>query len=343
MFKKNTTKELYNFINPTSNDQISKMNGLDLQELFYYLDNYYLELRKSLGITSKITFGLEIECEHSNNKKIEKEMNKEKELHDNWRIKSDGSLENGIEIISPILIDNQKNWNSLDKMCTILNKHAIIGKKAGGHIHIGAHIFGSKTEPWMNFIKLWSVYENIIFRFLYGEFLNERESLIGFATPTTNIFWNDYQKLIKDDELEINKLIKNISHKRYQAVNFNNIKTNIINVKSYKNTIEFRCPNGTLESVIWQNNVNLLANLLLHSKSSMYQEDIINQRKIINEDRYSDIKWYNEIYLDQALELCDILFNNNLDKIYFLRQYLKSFETSSKKLKKAKTFIKKRN
>ena len=37
---------------------------------------------------------------------------------------------------------------------------------------------------------------------------------------------------------------------------------------------------------------------------------------------------YNQIYLEQALELCDMIFDNNLDKIYFLRQYLKSFETT---------------
>lgn len=49
---------------------------------------------------------------------------------------------------------------------------------------------------------------------------------------------------------------------------------------------------------------------------------------------------YNKIYLEQALEFADLIFNNNIDKIYFLRQYLKSFESSEIPLKKAKKFIK---
>ena len=36
------------------------------------------------------------------------------------------------------------------------------------------------------------------------------------------------------------------------------------------------------------------------------------------------------IYLEQALELCDMIFTNNFDKVYFLRQYLKSFEVCKK-------------
>ena len=49
---------------------------------------------------------------------------------------------------------------------------------------------------------------------------------------------------------------------------------------------------------------------------------------------------YNEIVLPQALELADLIFQNNYDKIYFLRQYLKSFETSTQELEKANTFVK---
>ena len=35
--------------------------------------------------------------------------------------------------------------------------------------------------------------------------------------------------------------------------------------------------------------------------------------------------------MDQALELCDMIFTNNLDKVYFLRQYLKSFQVCREK------------
>ena len=35
---------------------------------------------------------------------------------------------------------------------------------------------------------------------------------------------------------------------------------------------------------------------------------------------------YNEICLESVLEFVDIIFDNNLDKAYFLRQYFKSFQ-----------------
>ena len=47
---------------------------------------------------------------------------------------------------------------------------------------------------------------------------------------------------------------------------------------------------------------------------------------------------YNEINLKKAIELGDLIFDNNLDKVYFLRQYIKSFTTSRNEREKAKQF-----
>ena len=41
-------------------------------------------------------------------------------------------------------------------------------------------------------------------------------------------------------------------------------------------------------------------------------------------------------YLEQAVELADLIFDNNLDKVYFLRQYIKSFEKGTKPFARAK-------
>lgn len=38
---------------------------------------------------------------------------------------------------------------------------------------------------------------------------------------------------------------------------------------------------------------------------------------------------YNRINLPLALELVDMIFDNNLDKVYFLRQYLKNYQEIS--------------
>ena len=46
------------------------------------------------------------------------------------------------------------------------------------------------------------------------------------------------------------------------------------------------------------------------------------------------------MFLKKAIELGDLIFDNNLDKVYFLRQYLKSFEIGNNTLEKAKQFTK---
>ena len=53
----------------------------------------------------------------------------------------------------------------------------------------------------------------------------------------------------------------------------------------------------------------------------------------LNSEIMSNIYDYNILDIDGALELVDLVFDNNLDKLYFLRQYLKDLrETRSKTL-----------
>ena len=72
-------------------------------------------------------------------------------------------------------------------------------------------------------------------------------------------------------------------------------------------------------------------------------ESIKNQRTLLVEyvEKLGPKYQMVEIYIDQALELIDLIFTNNLDKINFLRQYLKSFEMcNSNNYKKSKKFTK---
>ncbi len=328
---------IFNYIKPNNNDKLSDMSGLDLQELIWYIENYYLELRKRLGFDNMVTFGLELEFEQAMKDRICNQLNQYFN-NDSWLLKHDGSLENGAEINSPILKDVESSWQELEKVCEIVSDNAQIGRKSGGHIHIGTQVIGSKSTSWLNFIKFWSVYENIIYRFVYGDYLVGRPSIKEYAEPMTRDFWNDYL-ISKERGYSTEEIVRKASHKRYQAVNLNNV----VNFSDFKkdNTIEFRCPNGSLDPVIWQNNVNLFVNILLYAKSSRFNDDIVTKRHETNQDKYSRLSDYNELYLEQALELCDMIFTSNFDKVYFLRQYLKSFKVGTKELEKPQEFTKK--
>ncbi len=333
---------LFKYINPDNNDLFNKLNSYDLQELLYYIDNYYLSLRTTLGLDKNDTFGTEIEFEDT----ILLAMShylidglRELKLQDTWRLKYDASLFNGGEISSPILTDDEVSWENLNNICYLIGQNADIGDNCGGHIHIGTQALGDNYESWYNFIKLWSTYENVIFRFIYGEYLTPRQNLETYAPPIAAILTNDYAELISKNETEIRNIAIKLGHARHQAINFLSA-SDLKNKKNKRNTIEFRCPNGTLDPIIWQNNINLLMKLLTYSKSSRYNDDVISKRQKLNGNQYNNLNLYNEIYLDQALELTDMIFTNNLDKIYFLRQYLKSFDIGTKKLEKAKPFTK---
>ena len=330
-------EEIFDFIKPTDNTQLLDYKGKDLQDFIYYLNRYYLTLRDSLNLDSSTTFGMELEFETALKLLINLDL-LVTGLHPRWRIHHDGSLGmTGGEIATPILKDTKEDWDTLKKVCRIVSHHATILAFAGGHIHVGAQIFDNDGKSFRNFLKLWAVYENIIFRFTYGNYLTGREGIPKYAFSMADTFL-DRVKEYDRDNLDADFLLRTINIRKYQAVNFCHVK--FLGEEMNGNTIEFRCPNGTLDPVIWQNNLNLLVKLIEYAKSDKYDDDIVSKRYM---ERYKLPHYfsdYNQIYLNQAIELGDIIFDNNLDKVYFLRQYLKNYQTSNEILKKSKRFTK---
>lgn len=336
-------EQLWKILSPTANDTFAKMKGKELQEILYFLKDFYLKPKEILNINKKNTFGLEIEFEQANYEKIKsllKQMqptSKQPTSKRSWILDKDLTLTNGGEIISPPLTDTTKTWESLTKICTMLENNAAIDKYSGGHIHFGAQIIGNTEQNWLNFIKLWYTYENIIFRFTNGEYTQTRPRIDDIATPLSKELQSDYQHYPKG---KISFPHTRFIHGKYKAINFGHIT----NPEYYqkRNTIEFRSPNGTLNPVIWQNNVLFFNNLLEYAKQENFNTDAIEQRFQHNqENQIYTLEYYNEIYLQQALELADMIYQNNQDKIYFLRQYFKDFNTSPQKYQKTKNFTKK--
>ena len=311
---------IFDYLKPNNNDILSKLTNPDLLNLLVLIDDYYLELRSNLNLNSEVSIGLELEFENTDKLEIARKIYQNFPKRD-WIVKNDISLHEGAEINSPILIDQSNSWNELAKICSIVYHYASIGENSAGHIHIGAHIFKDNKKYWLNFIKLWAVYENVIFRFLYGEYLTHRPKIANYAEPISNLLWEDYLELSKSKNDMIDILYK-INHDRRKAINFENLDIYDYYKFGMDNTIEFRCPNGSLNPIIWQNNVNFITKLLLYSKSSSFNDEIINKRKSINKNYYYSLEYYDEIYLEQAMELTDLIFKNNIDKISFLRQYL---------------------
>lgn len=326
------------FIDPNRNDKFSKLRGLDLQDLIVEIENFYLIYRDTIGLESNVTFGLELEYEDVGRKQVNDYVKNFRY----WSSGYDGSVQNGGEIRSPILCDEAKSWEELRKICYFLkSENANTCENAGGHVHIGAHILGKDHNAWRRFLKIYAMYENVLFRFMYGDKISARERINSYAFPIADkILWDLYEI---NEANSYNQIFEYFPDERYSAVNFCNVSASQDKVLKCldKNTLEFRAPNATTEEVVWQNNVNTFAKLMLTSAQSNFDEDYIDY-KIDNEIRGKRKYIYNEICLKSALEFVDLIFNNNLDKVYFLRQYFKNFESNYGVIGavKAKSFIK---
>ena len=98
------------------------------------------------------------------------------------------------------------------------------------------------------------------------------------------------------------------------------------------NTFEYRAPNGTLDPVIWQNNLNIIVKMMKYCNSDNFNLELVENRISKNIMNLSNYKYYRSIDIDGLLEFADLIFDNNLDKIYFLRQYLKDRKYTDNKV-----------
>lgn len=312
------------FLSPTKNNLFSSLRGYDLQELIITTENYILDFRLSLNLPPNLRFGVELEYEGLLKEFADKFI---AQNLSNWNSKRDWSLNFGGEITSPIMTDKEKCWQELKIICDYLNeKHADTMHKAGGHIHIGACILGRDTISWRLFLKLYTAYEPILFRFAYGDKTSGRKKLIKYAHPIADIFHANLSCF--NTARDLYTIINAVHQKtRYFALNLDNVCLSNPELQEVKNTIEFRLPNGTTDAVIWQNNINAFAKMLISCKTKVINEDFLDYKLHHEFQSYKDNAYlYNTISLKNVLEFVNLVFDNNLDKVYFLRQCLKDFK-----------------
>jgi len=336
------------------NEMFSKMSNNDRNEFIYYLNKYYLEYRKILNISSDITFGLEIELEYFKGNvydywPFQLEVDKIVGNKD-WDVKNDLTLIHGREIATEVFVDKEKTWSDIENVCLFSETKLEVGENSAGHVNIGSQILGKNALYWYRFLKLWGIYENIIYRFGYGEYLSYFPYMKKGSIPVGNIILNNldsYKKYLNEDVY--NLIIHAFPYKgdpaflKKNGVSFYKMFGEHDYSKFKKDlVVEIRSPISTLDYIVWQNYVNFFVHLFLYCKSDNFNDDILDKRKKDIIDIVGKIDNYDNIYLEQALELSDMIFDNNEDKIYFLRQYLKGMEISSERFKMAKKFTRKR-
>lgn len=334
--------------NAKENIILSKLNRNDLKDFLRVLDSFYLEYRDTLFLPKSAFFGIEIEYLGPDPKLVDFYVDETlKDWHSkiDWDSKRETNIPAGGEVTSPIMFDSLNYWQDLKSICHFLkNNEALKTLWAGGHIHAFVGILGNDYNAWRKFIKLYTIFENVLYRFCYGDKINARPTIMSYAEPVSDLLianmfrFNSFKEVID---------IKSIFPMDSRNYGLNLFKVNFDNLDQFiNNTFEFRFPNATIEEVIWQNNINTLIKLLLTAKSSNLDESYLDSLLKEMEDLLYNpdvdfLKRYDTITFKHALLFADLIFDNILDKMYFLKQYFKNFQyTNENGLVLAKRFIK---
>lgn len=291
--------------------------------------NTKLEYRQELDLKNN-TFGLELEFCDGKLRTVRDEL-LENDLK-NWKCITDSTvcvpkkgyehITLGGEVISPIFYGSKEDWQELKKACEIIKFcQGDINEKTAGHIHVGTQLFDKEVEL-DNFIFLWAAFENVIKKFFYGEFI-EGNFFTKLALDCSDEFYFanfNYENL--NNLREVRK-----RHDKSYAVSFHKTTSFEFHIN---NTIEFRAICGTLEEEVWQNNINFLLHFMTWAKRLTKEE-----KKLIKENYIDTFEFQKtELNFDKAIFLSNCIFNKEIDKLYFLKQYFKDFylkdETISK-------------
>ena len=310
-------KEIWNYIYPNDNDSLYNIKTSDLLELLKLLYTYQPQYREILHLPRSATFGMELEFETPNPETIKHHIYSK--MGSKWPFKTELSMSNGYEVTSSICTDKKEIWQELKRLCEYLKENTRCTEDCGAHIHVGAHLLGKDTTGILNLMLLWSVYENIIFKFSYNMDKGPRYNIMKFARRMNSEFMTTYLKYY-DKNFAIEDVIRGYKGRKLNAVNLKNMSYH--NSRKTGNTIEFRCPNGTLDEITWQNNVNFFVKFMILCKKGHFDKDKVLRRDNINKGQIFTYHDYNKLYIDQVLELVDLVF----DKINFLKQYLKLYD-----------------
>lgn len=274
------------------------INNLETQII-----NNPLSYRKILTIPRKINFGLELELDKIDFDQVYKLV--KKQIGGNLVIKTDKSLTKGenVEIATPVLQNNRETWIMLKKLGDLLKQLKPNYSNCSFQVNFDGDLLESNAAK-RKFLKLYAVYEDIVYRFSKGEDREYRDSLDTYASPIILTL-----KGLK--EMPDEMLLEPFTEQKRYGIALKN-KT--------KNLIEFRTPNATSNPILWQNYITFFYYLLMYSKSPKCSERDLDEYIDLFYKTYL-LEYYENEHLEKAKSLANKIFNNSTDKVYFLQQY----------------------
>ena len=268
------------------------------------LINSPMEFRSKLTLPHKANFGLELELDKVDLLEVRELVGRN--IGGDFSVKNDKSLTTGMnaEINTPVLRNSKATWELLKRMGELLKKINASYDRCSFQVNFDGSLLPS-VEDKVRFLKIYAMYEDIVYRFSKGEDSTYRDSLEEYASPII---------LTLKGVLSINNdaVVEMFSNQKRYGICFKTKDCDLI---------EFRTPNMTDNVCLWQNYVTFFYYLL-----NLVHSGKINMREV---DEY--ISSYSRIYIlenyekeneEKALQLSKKLFCNSTDRINFMHQYL---------------------
>ena len=268
------------------------------------LINSPMEFRSKLTLPYRVNFGLELELDKVDSSEVRELVSRN--IGGDFSVKNDKSLTTGMnaEINTPVLRNSKATWELLKRMGELLKKINASYDRCSFQVNFDGSLLPS-VEDRVKFLKIYAMYEDIVYRFSKGEDLSYRDSLEEYASPII---------LTLKGVLSINNdaVVEMFSNQKRYGICFKSRDCDLI---------EFRTPNMTDNVCLWQNYVTFFYYLL-----NLVHSGKINMREV---DEY--INSYSRIYIlenyekekeEKALQLSKKLFCNSTDRINFMHQYL---------------------
>lgn len=341
-----------------------------LTELFYYLNGMRMEYRKKLNLPDFITFGNEIEVNDiilDDAKAIVKEFNSDRHLSKNDSFDTREELTCDSEIVTPIMTDSIKYWDLLYDMYLLLdNEGATFSYNTSSHVHMGTKCIDSK-EKLSLLLKTLVVFEPIIFKFGYGRDDLPREYMT-YMPHGSNYSMIMSPKRVRDfleyldrkniDGKELNAMLDtflNMDIRVRSAFNFRQFNFPKLYSSEYQDApdhMEFRNFNSA-DPIVVQNNIDLCGHIFLAVVNGKIDKEYVKaeyekyKKKRYCFDEYCGVldvdttgaqynrilNGYNKVKLDKAFKLADMIFDDDISKFHFLKQYLKLYHRDDEYIK----------
>ena len=305
--------------------KISLRDREKLKEAFLDRNRIYTEI----GLDKNMTIGIEIESEGKMSYdilKLRRLLKKQAEAEKSgWKTKVEDSLyynledglENGVEVVSPILTDNLEDVEDIYMVCEMLQSCGLYtSERCGGHIHIGADYLKCK-EAYINLFEIWGNVEKIIYKISNEKSTLPRRGVQKFARPISTKLNIALQKgtINLESEEDLDQFISEIQHVQSDSKYFG---VNLLNINNEKNTIEFRIPNGTINAETWIENIRLFGRIV---QISQKLAEIEKQSELSQEKRkllfLKNMLKKEEITEQEKMEiLLELLFTEEERTVY---------------------------